>query len=264
MDASHQLLDEMIGAPGHGRLERGLIAISTLADPSVEAESISGELDGLAATHGSDDPARLCAALFGDGGFQPNLHNYYDPHNSLVDRVLARRVGIPLSLAGLALSVAERCRSPLAGVGMPGHFLLAATDDDGGVSGRFFDPFDGGRELTAGAVGALHTRLLGRPLPPNSLDPVDHRAMLVRTLANLRIAYGRHHQLEGLAWVLPLLAECCDSGTEARQELAVVLTRLGRWGEASRVCATLARSSDDPARSERWLAESRRLGALLN
>ena len=96
------------------------------------------------------------------------------------------------------------------------------------------------------------------------LDPADHRVMLVRTLANLRIAYGRHHDLEGLAWVLPLLAECCASRVDAQQELAVVLTRLGRWGAAAAVCRTLADGIDDDERSSRWRAEGRRLSALLN
>lgn len=240
------------------------MAIATIADPAVDAAGLLADLDALATDYGTADPAKLCAGLFGADGFRPNLNNYYDPDNSLVDRVLERRVGIPLSLAALALAVAERCDAPLVGVGMPGHFLLAETDAAGSITDRFFDPFDGGRALSASQVGSLHVRLLGRALPAGSLRAVDHRVMLVRTLANLRIAYGRHHQLEGLAWVLPLLAECSASGTEARQELAAVLTRLGRWDGAARECATLAQTSGDHDRAERWQAESQRLASLLN
>nr|MBP7596786.1 transglutaminase family protein [Candidatus Microthrix sp.] len=138
-----------------------MIAIATHADPTVEAEAVTVQLDALASRYGSSDPARLCGLLFDKDGFQPNLRNYYDPRNSLLDQVLDRRRGIPLSLAALALAVAERCGAPLAGVGMPGHFLLAETHgDDGGVR-RYFDPFDGGRELSIAQVGGLHVRLLG-------------------------------------------------------------------------------------------------------
>ena len=263
MDASHQLLDELTGAPERGRLERGLIAIAVHADPALDPALVTGQLDRLAEKYGHADPARLCAGLFGTDGFQPNIHNYYDPANSLVNRVLERRLGIPLSLSALALAVAERWDTPLVGVGMPGHFLLGEPGRADGA-GRYFDPFDRGRALTPGQVADLHVRLLGRPLPPDSLDPVDHRVMLVRTLANLRIAYGRHHDLEGLAWVLPLLAQCCASKIDAQQELAVVLTRLGRWGAAATVCMALAEGIDDDERSSRWRAEGRRLSALLN
>lgn len=263
MDASHQLLDELTGAPEHGRLERGLVAVAVHADPGLDTALVIAQLDRVAESHGHGDPARLAARLFGTDGFQPNIHNYYDPANSLLDRVLKRRLGIPLSLSALALAVAERWNAPLVGVGMPGHFLLGEPGDVGQPP-RYFDPFDQGRALTPSQVAELHVRLLGRPLPPNSLAPVDHRVMLVRTLANLRIAYSRHHDLEGLAWVLPLLAECCASKIEAQQELAVVLTRLGRWGAAASVCAALAEGIEDDERSSRWRAEGHRLSALLN
>lgn len=241
-----------------------MIAIAVHADPFLDTARVGVELDALAERYGSDDPAQLCARLFGADGFQPNIGNYYDPRNSLLDRVLEHRLGIPLSLSTLALSVAERCAAPLVGVGMPGHFLLGEPGAPGGAVSRYFDPFDRGRTLTHPQVAELHVRLLGRPLPPDSLDPVDHRVMLVRTLANLRIAYGRHHDLDGLAWVLPLLTECCASGIEAQQELAVVLTRLGRWGAAATVCTALAEGIDDEERSSRWRAEARRLSSLLN
>lgn len=263
MDASHQLLDELTGAPERGRLERGLTAVAVHADPALDTRLVTAHLDRLAEAYGDVDPARLCAGLFGADGFQANVNNYYDPRNSLLDQVLERRLGIPLSLSALALSVAERWDAPLVGVGMPGHFLLGERGADGSAT-RFFDPFDRGRALTPSQVAELHVRLLGRPLPPGSLVAVDHRVMLVRTLANLRVAYGRHHDLEGLAWVLPLLAECSASRIEAQQELAVVLTRLGRWGAAATVCRALAEGIDDDERSSRWRAEGLRLSALLN
>ena len=45
---------------------------------------------------------------------------YHDPRNSLLPDVLDRRLGIPISLAVLAMEVGRRCGVALVGVGMPG------------------------------------------------------------------------------------------------------------------------------------------------
>ena len=47
--------------------------------------------------------------------------------------------------AQLALAVGDRAGLTLAGVGLPGHFVVKAVDADGEV---LFDPFHGGRVLT--------------------------------------------------------------------------------------------------------------------
>jgi regulator of sirC expression with transglutaminase-like and TPR domain len=258
--ATTQLMEELRAPAAPGRLERGLSAIARHANPTLEPHRIEVQLDELADRHGDSDPAELCANLFGDSGLRPNTNNYYDPNNSLIDQVLARRRGIPLSLSAVALAVAERCATPLRGVAMPGHFLLADAENPQ----RFYDPFAGGRQMSFAEVAELHVRLLGSALVPEQLAPVGHRVMLLRTLANLRVAYGRHGDLEGLAWVLGLLAESRPPGTEATQELAVVLSRLGRWDEAAAACSALADSLGEGAPAERWRSEAARLRTLLN
>ena len=58
--------------------------------------------------------------------------------------MLARRLGIPITLAVLMIEVGRRLGVPLVGVGMPGHFLVRerASPD------RFADPFHGGVVLS--------------------------------------------------------------------------------------------------------------------
>ena len=59
--------------------------------------------------------------------------DYYDPRNSLLNHVLERRLGIPITLSVLALEVGRRIGVPMAGVGMPGHFLLQDKVDRVGL-----------------------------------------------------------------------------------------------------------------------------------
>src|SRR5437879_5844261 len=77
--------------------------------------------------------------------------DYDDPANSYLDVVLRRRVGIPITLAVLAVEVARRADVGLHLVGMPGHVLV--TSD--ATPGTWWDPFDGGNPLDRDGCEAI-------------------------------------------------------------------------------------------------------------
>ncbi len=83
----------------------------------------------------------LRLVLAEEGGLRGNAERYYDPANSFLDRVVASRRGIPLSLSVLYMLVGEAAGIAVLPVGMPGHFLAR-------VGARFIDPFHDG--LTVG------------------------------------------------------------------------------------------------------------------
>ncbi|KAF9186817.1 hypothetical protein BGZ51_001738 [Haplosporangium sp. Z 767] len=58
-------------------------------------------------------------------GFKGNTENYYDPFNSFIDKVLVRKVGIPISLCIVFAELAQRVG--ITGVelmGFPQHFMI--------------------------------------------------------------------------------------------------------------------------------------------
>src|SRR5262245_44001689 len=96
-------------------------------DHDVDVDVQLGRLDLLA----RDAPARpdaLAHHLFDEGGFAGNAAEYADPHNSYLDYVLNRRLGLPITLSILMMEVARRKGVVLRGVGMPGHFLVGEPD----------------------------------------------------------------------------------------------------------------------------------------
>ncbi|NIR42094.1 MAG: hypothetical protein GWN79_28705, partial [Actinobacteria bacterium] len=66
----------------------------------------------------------LSRHLFVSEGFAGDHADYHDPRNSFLDQVLARRIGMPITLCALLLEVGRRLDIALDGVGMPGHFLV--------------------------------------------------------------------------------------------------------------------------------------------
>src|SRR6185436_7176592 len=75
-----------------------------------------------------DTVKTINSVLFDTYGFRGNTSDYYDPRNSFFNDVLDRRVGIPITLSTVYIEVARRMKFPIAGVGMPGHFLVKYSD----------------------------------------------------------------------------------------------------------------------------------------
>jgi len=123
--------------------------------------------EGAAVCPGGDVRG-MCAALFGPEGFRGNRADYYDPANSLLDQVLARRTGIPITLSVLAMEVGRRVGAPLVGIGMPGHFLVPEAPD----GSSFHDPFHRGPPPDPGRGQSRHrSRPLAHPEHPRRSRP---------------------------------------------------------------------------------------------
>ena len=163
-----------------------------------------GQLDVLAETCPGYTLDSLVPHLFGRGRFGPDRSDYYDPRNSLINHVLERRVGIPITLSVVALEVGRRVGVPMAGIGMPGHFLLQDKVD----RRVFIDPFHGGRLLDAEGCRQLFHDVTGpgSTWSPEYLQPVANLSIVTRMLSNLRVVYTQRHDLGGLRWVMALRA----------------------------------------------------------
>lgn len=172
-----------------------LVAREARRTLDVEAElraidEISEPLVGLGSK--ATDAAELARALgehlHGRLAFHGDRDAYYDPRNSYLDQVMARRKGNPITLSVLYLAVARRADVPMEGIGFPGRFFVRV----GGPAGVYQDPFDDGRILDRPMLDELGRRLLGhRPIEPSHLAAVDARAITVRILLNLQVAHAR-------------------------------------------------------------------------
>lgn len=145
----------------------------------------------------SDSAAALLAhahdELFAVEGFAGDTVDYFAPENSYLHRVLARRRGIPISLALVYKAVLDPLGIDVHGIGAPGHFLVRVQVEG---APAYVDPFHGGVVLSATEAHARIEQVLGRPLAPQpDLFPVlDHRAWLRRMLRNLQGVFAQREQ----------------------------------------------------------------------
>ena len=185
--------------------------------------------------------ALLNRVLFDEEGLRGNRDDYYDPRNSFLNDVLDRKLGIPITLSVVYLDVARRVGFPLAGTGMPGHFLLKHYDV---MSGEILiDAFNRGR-----IVGSLECQkrldeiYSGQvELKPEFLQAVSHREILTRVLNNLRQIYFTQRNFPKGLMVLDLLLAIPPQSPELLRERGLVRLNLEQFlGAAQRFRGLLA------------------------
>ena len=185
-------------------LDEAALLISTAIQPGLDVEHWLRELDAFGAGCPSASAETVAHHLFAVEHFVGNRSAYYDWRNSCLDRVIATRTGIPISLSVLMIEVARRVGVDLVGVGMPAHFLVRAVDE----SDAFFDPFDGGRRLDRAGARALFEQVTGGQVAWNEeyLDPTPNRDIVIRMLNNLKSVFAGRSDAVRLAIVMDLRA----------------------------------------------------------
>lgn len=181
---------------GDPDLETGVLFIMEFGYPGASREEIADALDQMAKELAprltpADSPERtvrlLTHYLFHEKGFIGNHENYLDADNSYFNKVLQRRTGIPITLSALCLFIAKRLNLPIAGVGLPGHYIVKY---DSATHPVFFDPFHKGRILSREAC-INRVNSFGHKFEEYHLSPVTNRETLVRMMNNLARTYNQ-------------------------------------------------------------------------
>ena len=174
--------------------EQGVWLLAQTRYPDAHAVAYQAVLDSYAddlrGRIDSGTPARqiletLNRYLFEELGFRGNELDYYHPDNSYLNRVMDFRTGNPVSLCLLYLFLGRRLHLPLAGIGLPGHFLCRFQSS---TSEIYVDAFNRGRLLTrADCIRYLVQTSQG--LQDGFLTPMRPRRILLRVCSNLHQIY---------------------------------------------------------------------------
>jgi regulator of sirC expression with transglutaminase-like and TPR domain len=249
--------DQLIELPEEDiRLDCAALHLARDVYPHFSLEGALHRLDMLAAEvaaerAGISAPLRFQAmreVLVERHGFNGNKEDYYEPENSYLNRVLERGVGIPISLAVVWVEVGRRLNWPVAGVGLPGHFLVRMDDPERFVA---IDVFNDARSLSLeDCADLLKQHFDGKvQFTPELLEPVGTRVLLTRMLGNLKHIYTVQHNWPRLRDVLHRLVAMEPDNTLHLQELAGLHMRMGNvraaYAHLSACLAKLPEESDD-------------------
>ncbi len=192
-----------------GYLARASLLVARGEYPRLDPTVSLAEIDRLSArvreamAEGITPPWRALADVLGRSeGFFGAVEDYDNPENSYLNRVLARRHGLPILLSIVWVEVARGAGIPARGIGLPGHFIAAVGPRE---EATFVDPFGGGRVLTRRDAVKLAQRAIADPeLVPDAgwLRPCTPRALVMRMLGNLVSAYESRGDEKRLVRVL--------------------------------------------------------------
>jgi regulator of sirC expression with transglutaminase-like and TPR domain len=178
-------------ADGDIDLEAGAFAIAFLGYPELVVEDYYQQLDTMATMlyprmrrigGGVNLVGEMSRYLSEELGFRGcEQEDYHNPENSFMNRVIDRRVGIPITLSITYLMLARRLGVSLYGVGFPFHYLLRFEGDR---QEFYVDPFYDGRFLSReDCLRALEK--MGMDTDGDPLTPLSNRATIQRMMHNL-------------------------------------------------------------------------------
>ena len=222
-------------------LARPALLIAQAERPGIDIDAYERRLDDMATAlrerlHRRDDAeAQVETAngwLFTELGFRGNELDYDDRRNLLLDEVLDRRTGIPVTLAIVYVEVCQRAGIDARGVGLPGHVVVRV--DGEGAEPSFVDVFRGGRKLSADDCRALVREVYGRraPLRDSYLCAVTSRQLLQRLLHNQKARALQAGDEDRAGRAIEFLLALFPSDLDELRDRGMLRERLGDYPAA--------------------------------
>jgi len=204
--------------------------------------------------------------LFDEQHFEGNEADYYDPRNSMLHRVLERRAGIPITLSIVYIEVGRRAGLSVEGVGLPGHFIVRASEGEGDEV--LVDPFNRrvtDREECQRRLDVIYDGKV--ELMDEHLRAVGMRAILARVLGNLKAVYLQAQLFRRALSVVERMLLLNPHDLEERRDRGMLLAQLGRMPQAiaeTQSYLNLAPDAEDAEAVREQLKKMRLRHAMLN
>lgn len=191
-------------------IERGAYLVARFAYPDVNFRKYSEMLDLMAfelkkriymVENLYDIVEVVNRFFFVEKGFRGNFENYYEPDNIFINRVIDRRLGIPITLSLIYILVGRRANIPVYGVGIPGHFVVRYESNGFEI---YVDPFNGGKIMARSDCEKLISQL-GYSQKDEYLKRATPEMIVKRMFGNLALAYKNNGYIENAEKLIKIL-----------------------------------------------------------
>jgi regulator of sirC expression with transglutaminase-like and TPR domain len=160
----------------------GALLVARVVQPATDVDWCRAELRRLAAEIAAAPAPLAVVAHLHAAGFA-GATDYYTADNSVLESVLRRRRGIPISLAMVVIGVGEALGLRATGINFPRHFL-AMLDD------QLVDPF---RMRVVARAECRAWLAQDRIAEEDAFRPASPRDVVMRMLNNLRLLAQAAH-----------------------------------------------------------------------
>ena len=172
--------------------------------------------------------------LFKVENFIGNRDDYYNPSNSLLNTVIKRKTGNPITLSILYIQLAKSLNFTLYPVNFPSHFMVKHVLDDE-ENEIIIDPFNEGRIMDDYSLKELLDHFYPKmniALTRKLVDKASNPDVIIRMLNNLKTSFFECQDLDSAELVNEMILDINGNDQHGLRDKGMVCLHKKKYEEA--------------------------------
>lgn len=166
--------------------------------------------------------------------FKGNRDDYYNPSNSLLNTVIKRKTGNPITLSILYIQLAKSLNFKLYPVNFPSHFMVKhiLDDEDNEI---IIDPFNEGRIMDDYSLKELLDHFYPKmniALTRKLVDKASNPDVIIRMLNNLKTSFFECQDLDSAELVNEMILDINGNDQHGLRDKGMVCLHKKKYHEA--------------------------------
>ena len=166
--------------------------------------------------------------------FKGNRDDYYNPSNSLLNTVIKRKTGNPITLSILYIQLAKSLNFTLYPVNFPSHFMVKHVLDDD-ENEIIIDPFNEGRIMDDYSLKELLDHFYPKmniALTRKLVDKASNPDVIIRMLNNLKTSFFECQDLDNAELVNEMILDVDRNNQLGLRDKGMVYLHKKKYVEA--------------------------------
>ena len=172
--------------------------------------------------------------LYNIENFRGNRDDYYNPSNSLLNIVIKRKTGNPITLSILYIQLAHSVNFRLYPVNFPSHFMVKHVLDDE-ENEIIIDPFNEGRIMDDYSLKELLDHFYPKMnigLTRKLVDKASNHDVIIRMLNNLKTSFFECQDLDNAELVNEMILDINKDDQHSLRDKGMIFLHKKRYEQA--------------------------------
>ncbi|HZB63985.1 MAG TPA: transglutaminase-like domain-containing protein [Nitrososphaeraceae archaeon] len=164
--------------------------------------------------------------MFKEKEFKANIYDYQNPLNNFLNIVIEKRIGIPITLSIIYITLAQSINFKLYPVNFPRHFLVKYVLDDANNNEIIIDPFNQGRIMDDYALKNLIDSFFPNqniPLTKKLIEKANLSQVIIRILNNVKDSFFEIQEFDKLNIANEMILAIDPKNTFAIRDKGIIL-----------------------------------------
>ena len=165
--------------------------------------------------------------IFKEKEFKANIYDYQNPLNNFLNVVIEKRIGIPITLSIIYITLSQSINFKVYPVNFPRHFLVKhLLDDDDDYNEIIIDPFNKGRIMDDYALKNLLDSFFPNqniPLTKKLVEKTDLSQVMIRILNNVKDSFFEIQEFDKINIANEMIFAIDPKNTYAIRDKGIIL-----------------------------------------